>query len=89
MQNHCEQRVSSEADVIPALAKFIGDHYKEEFIEARVTVQEMFNDIMDSESGDSLVYRQRMLATLSILQDFAEVVEPFTQDQLNNVASHE
>ena len=74
---------------MPVLANFISHHHKDDFIEAPVTVQEMFNNIMDTYWGDDLAYRQRMLATLSMLQDFAQVVKPFTQDQLNKAGSHE
>ena len=87
MQNHCEK--TSSGDVMPVLAQFVSQHLKEEFTEAPVTVQEMFNNIMDTHWGDDLSYRQRMLGTLSLLQDFAGMVEPFTQDQLDKAGIHE
>ena len=86
MQNHCEK--TSPADVMPALAKVIGRHDKEDFTEAPGVIQEMFNRIMDTPYGDNLAYRQRMLLTLAAIQDFGEALEPFSQETINTAVSH-
>lgn len=70
---------TSAADVLPAVARFIGRYDKEEFTNAPVTVQEMFEDIMLTAFGDDGAYRDRMLFTLNLIRDFGDTMDPFSQ----------
>ena len=86
MRNQEKKGTKTEAGVVPALANFFSQCNHEALLEAPVIVQEMFNDLMDTPLGDDLAYRQRMLITLSVIQDFGETIKPFTQQQLKAIA---
>jgi hypothetical protein len=71
------------AGVIPAVAQYLGRYDKEDFTEAPVVVQEMFNDLMGTEHGDSHSYRDRALHTLNIIRGFGETIAPFSQEDID------
>jgi len=89
MQKNSKKEATSPADVMPAVARFISRHDKEDFTQAPAHVQEMFNSLMETDAGDNKAYRQRMLGTLAMIQDFGSIMEPFTQEDIWKAVNHE
>lgn len=81
-----EKGTKSEAGLVPALANFFSQCNHDVLLEAPATVQDMFNNLMDTPYGDDLAYRQRILVTIAVIQDFGETIKPFTPQQLKSIA---
>lgn len=74
---------ASPQDVWPAVAAVLGRYDLSTFTDAPAVMQQMFEDILEHESGDSLRYRQRILMTLYMIRDFAGALQPFSEDVIN------
>jgi hypothetical protein len=73
---------TSVQDVMPALARFIGGHEKEQFTEAPAVLQGMFEDLLDTDYGNSLERRRQMIVTLNMIRDLGSALEPFSQETI-------
>lgn len=78
---------ASPGDVWPAVASVLGRYDLSTFTDAPAVVQQMFEDLMGSEQGDSFRYRQRMLMTLFMIRDFAGALQPFSDDVIQQAIS--
>jgi hypothetical protein len=87
MRNTSENKVTSVQDVLPAIAALLQRHDKETFTNAPAVIRQMFDDILDTDSGDNMQYRQEILITLRAITDLGTTLQPFPQEiiwQLQN-----
>ncbi len=69
---------ASESDVIPAMVSFWEEAAQRgDMHELPGTLQEMSEDIFDSEAGDSLEYRSRILTVLRFSRLLSDKMGPF------------
>ncbi|MEP6931740.1 MAG: hypothetical protein ABI850_17080 [Flavobacterium sp.] len=83
-----ENQKTSHHDVMPSVANFVSDVWFEgEFKEQPMYLQEIFELLLDSEHGDDLDLRQKMLSCLRTSRNLAETLSPFTDKQIQKACT--
>lgn len=73
----------SEPDVITEITKFLTtDLLQEEIQKLPNDLQEVFDLVLDTEHGNSLVIRRKMLRFKELAASFAKALEPFTEEEI-------
>ena len=74
---------TSYKDVFPAIAKFIDDAYfAGEIQDLEKNVQEPFELLLDTDYGNSLELRRKMMQAINTIRNFTKALELFTTNQV-------
>lgn len=89
MQNENVNESTSYQDVFPALAKFIDDAwFQGEIQDLEKNVQELFELLLDTDYGNSLELRRKMMQAITTIRSFTKVFEPFTPEQVEEACKN-
>ena len=70
-------------DAILAITQFLSsDLLQEEIQQMPADLQEIFDLVLDSNYGDTLRTRQKMIRIKELLSQYAKALEPFSEDQV-------
>ncbi|WP_347050618.1 hypothetical protein [Flavobacterium olei] len=71
------------------LAKFVSDlSFEGDFKKQPIYLQEAFELLLDTEFGNDLVLRQKMLSCLKTSRDLVKVLSQFTDKQIQKVCNN-
>ena len=78
-----ENQKAVDHDVLPSVVNFLSNVWFEgEFKEQPLYLQEIFELVLDTEYGNDLQLRQKMLSCLRTSRNLAETLSPFTDKQI-------
>ncbi|MBP1223678.1 hypothetical protein [Flavobacterium sp. 1355] len=78
-----ENQKTSHRDVMPSVANFVSNIcFEGEFKEQPIYLQEIFELLLDTEHGNNLQLRQKMLSCLRTSRYLVKTLSPFTDKQI-------
>jgi hypothetical protein len=78
-----ENQKPTHHDVMPSVANFLSELWLEvDFREQPEYLTEIFQIILETEIGDSLEIRNRMMSCIKTSQMLAKALEPFSNKQI-------
>lgn len=79
----------SQNDVLFALTQFLSyDLLQEEIQQLPLELQGIFDLVLDTDAGNSLELRRKMLRIKELMTQLAKALEPFTEDQVQQSYSN-
>ena len=84
-----ENQKTSHRDVMPSVANFVSNVWFEgEFKEHPNYLQEIFELLLDTEYGNDLYLRQKMLSCLRTSRYLVKTLSPFTDKQIEKACDN-
>jgi len=81
MQN--ENLITSYHDVMPAVAKFVGERTFEGFVkELPDDMQDIVERFLETEHANDLHVREKLLRCLNLIREFSKTMQPFSSEQV-------
>lgn len=78
-----QNQKTSHTDVMPALANFAQEAvFQGDIQELPSNMQEIIDRLLETEHGNELHIRLKMMRCRDLIKLFAQTLEPFTYDQL-------
>jgi hypothetical protein len=78
-----ENQKAAHQEVVPSVVHFLSDLWFEgDFKEQPLYLQEIFELMLETEFGDNLELRQKMLSCIRTSRNLAETLSPFTDQQI-------
>jgi hypothetical protein len=78
-----ENLITSYHDVMPAVAKFVGERTFEGFTqELPADMQDIFERFMETDHANDLKMREKVMRCLNLIRQFSITMAPFTTDQV-------
>lgn len=78
-----ENQITSYHDVMPAVAKFVGERTFEGFTEELPDdMQELFERFMETEHANDLKMREKAMRCLNLIRQFSVTMAPFSTEQV-------
>lgn len=83
-----ENQKTSHHDVMPSVANFVSDLWFEgDFKEQPLYLQEIFELLLDTEHGNNLDLRQKMLSCLRTSRNLAKTLSPFSDEEIQKACT--
>ncbi|RUT69401.1 hypothetical protein D0817_16315 [Flavobacterium cupreum] len=83
-----ENQKASHLDVMPSVANFVSDVcFEGDFKEQPLYLQEIFELLLDTEYGNNLELRQKMLSCLRTSRSLAETLSPFSDEDIQKACT--
>lgn len=80
-----KENQKTQQEVMPSVASFLSDLWLEgSFREEPLYLQEIFELLLETEHGNNLELRQKMLSCLKTSRNLAEELAPFSDSQIQN-----
>jgi len=84
-----ENQKASHRDVMRSVAIFVSNlSFEGDFKKQPIYLQEMFELLLDTEFGNDLILRQKMLSCLKTSRDLVKVLSPFTDKQIQKACDN-
>jgi hypothetical protein len=78
-----ENQNTSYHDVMPAVAKFIGEKTFEGFVEELpADMQDIVERFLETEHANDLRVREKLLRCLNLIREFSRTLQPFSNEQV-------
>lgn len=78
-----ENQITSYHDVMPAVAKFIGEKTFEGFIEELpADMQDIAERFLETNHANDLHVREKLLRCLNLIREFSQTLQPFSKEQV-------
>ena len=78
-----ENQNTSHHDVMPAVAKFIGDRTFEGAVEELpVDMQEIADLFLQTQFANDLHMREKLIRCLNLIREFSRTLQPFSNEQV-------
>jgi hypothetical protein len=77
-----ENQITSHHDVMPAVAKFIGEKTFEGFEELPDDMQEIADLFLQTEFANDLHMREKLIRCLNLIREFGKTMQPFSSEQV-------
>lgn len=78
-----ENEITSYHDVMPAIAKFIGEKTCEGFVEELPDdMQEIADLFLQTEFANDLHMREKLIRCLNLIREFGKTMQPFSTEQV-------
>ncbi|TDW48879.1 hypothetical protein EV144_103398 [Flavobacterium sp. 270] len=83
-----KENQKTQQDVMPSVANFLSDVWFEgNFKEQPLYLQEIFELLLETEMGDNLDLRVKMLGCIRTSRNLAETLAPFSNTQIVNACN--
>ena len=78
-----ENQITSYHDVMPAVAKFVGERTFEGFVEQLPDdMQDIMERFLETEHANDLHMREKALRCLNLIRQFSSTMAPFSTEQV-------
>ena len=78
-----ENQITSHHDVMPAVAKFVGEKNFEGFVEELPDdMQEIADLFLQTPYANDLHMREKLIRCLNLIREFGKTLQPFSTEQV-------
>ena len=78
-----QEKNTSHHDVMPAVAKFIGEKTFEGFVEELpADMQDIVERFLETDHANDIRVREKLLRCLNLIREFSRTLQPFSNEQV-------